>query len=169
MRPEDLKYFHGLTDDRKGGLTVFLEAGGEPELGRIAVAWVIKNRVEHPSFQGHDIETVCFHEAAFSCFLSLGNPEYPKAVAIAQAWDIHADPTAHIVSVDYTWTGMDALTLTQCLEIFEGVISGRVPTPFKTADVFMYYAAGTAKPSWADKLAQADPYRIGKHLFYRGR
>ena len=65
MKPEDEPIFHALTPQRIGGLTNYLEAGGEPDEGKIAQAWVIRNRVDHPSFQGNSVLTVCYHEAAF--------------------------------------------------------------------------------------------------------
>jgi|GEM_PF-1021579 len=168
MRPEDMKYFHALSADRIGGETVFLEAGGESTEGKVAVAWVVKNRVDHPSFQGNDVATVCFHQAAFSCYLSVDNPEYLKARAIAQNFDAFADPKTHVLT-PFKWGPADAGALFQCLAVFRDVWAGRIPSPFSTGDVFMYYAQGSPKPSWADKLQPASPAQIGKHLFYRGR
>jgi spore germination cell wall hydrolase CwlJ-like protein len=126
---------------------------------------VIKNRADHPcSFQGRDIVSVCYFPAAFSCYLATDG-QYVKAVSIAQAFDVFADPAARPL-ID-RWTRQDAQALRECWEIFKGVIAGEIPSPFETDDVFMYYAAGTKKPFWADKLVFAK--QIGGHLFYRGR
>jgi hypothetical protein len=163
VRPEDLAIFHALKPDQIGGETVYLEAGGEPEEGRIAVAWVIRMRVDHPSFQGRDVETVCFHEASFSCYLS-AQGTYAKALAIARDFPGHLYGGRPIQG----WSPLDARALSECHDIFEGVMSGSVPNPFAPLeDVFMYWAEGSPRPSWADKL----PFvrRIGKHNFHRGR
>lgn len=47
------------------GLTVYGEARGEPVEGRIAVAWVIKNRA---SSRRQTIQTVCLARYQFSCW-----------------------------------------------------------------------------------------------------
>ena len=175
MKPEDLKYFLALTPDRIGGETCFLEAANQGAPGRVAQCWTVRMRVEHPSFQGHDVETVCYHQDAFSCYLSLNNPEYPEALAIAKTFDLYADPTKRIAGWTddkgklHPWTPVDAAALAECWQTFKDVMSGKIPNPFKSNDVFMYYRKGSAKPSWANKLAPADPPQIADHLFFRGR
>lgn len=168
MKPGDLKYFHALTTVQIGGMTAYLEAAVDGEPGMIAQSWVVMDRVDHPSFQGNDVATVCYHEAAFSCYLSIDNPEYPKAVAIAKAFNLYADPTAHIAP-PFKWTAADATALRRACQIFADVMGGKIASPFSTNDVFMYFAAGTKRPAWADKLAPASPAQIGRHLFFRGR
>ena len=130
MKPEDEPIFHALTPQRIGGLTNYLEAGGEPDEGKIAQAWVIRNRVDHPSFQGNSVLTVCYHEAAFSCFLAIDNPEYSKAVAIAKAFDIHLDATIKLAGSP-PWARVDALALQRSCEILRSGDGRQGPEPLR--------------------------------------
>src|SRR5262245_20911607 len=53
---------------------VWGEARGEPLDGKTAVAWVIKNRADHPGWWGHGIAGVCRQPWQFSCW----NPDDPN-------------------------------------------------------------------------------------------
>jgi N-acetylmuramoyl-L-alanine amidase len=48
--------------------TVWAEARGEPWLGQVAVAWVIRNRASCPGWWGTDLISVCRAPAQFSCW-----------------------------------------------------------------------------------------------------
>ncbi|MBC8157732.1 MAG: cell wall hydrolase, partial [Alphaproteobacteria bacterium] len=48
--------------------TVWGEARGEDEIGKIAVAHVIKNRAKHPKWWGKTIMEVCLKPWQFSCW-----------------------------------------------------------------------------------------------------
>lgn len=99
------------TDDRVLDIvarTLWGEARGEPFLGLIAVAHVIRNRAARPGWWGVDVETVCLKPQQFSCW-NKGDPNYPylagfKAIpareyvrcreaAIAVLDGLEADPT----------------------------------------------------------------------------
>lgn len=58
------------------GRTVFGEARGQESLGQIAVAWVIRNRAEHPSWWGHTLSEVCKKPWQFSVW-NAGDPNLP--------------------------------------------------------------------------------------------
>lgn len=53
--------------------TLLGEARGEPLDGQVAVAWVIRNRAERPSWWGGTITDVCLKAWQFSCW-SDGDP-----------------------------------------------------------------------------------------------
>jgi hypothetical protein len=166
MNLKDQVVFRKLTPVKIGGLTIYLEAGGQIEPAKEAVGWVIRNRVDHPSFQGNDVESVCFHHDAFSCYLSLDNPEYEKALAVAANFDLHVDPACPR-GVYKDWHPGDAYSLAGSLVAFRGVQNGYIASPFATGDVFMYYREGSPKPKWAETLTFSK--QIGELLFYRGR
>lgn len=84
--------------------TVFLEAEGEPWLGKLGVAWVIRSRADDT---GPDIQSIVLAPAQFSCWLEgvrrraearLCSAEGPaleecwKAAASAY-WRLGGDPT----------------------------------------------------------------------------
>lgn len=92
--------------------TLFGEARGEPEAGQLAVAWVIRNRVEWPGaphWWGSTIGDVCRKAYQFSCWnendpncslvqtLKPGTPEYDDLKRVA-SWVLEGnadDPTGH--------------------------------------------------------------------------
>lgn len=66
-----------LSDLRRVALTIKGEAEGEPWIGKVAVAWCIRNRVEmdlhgdgKPDWWGEGYETVCMKPSQFSCWPS---------------------------------------------------------------------------------------------------
>lgn len=67
--------------------TIYGEARSEPWLGQLAVAWVIRNRADRPSWWGHDVESVCRKPLQFSAWNS-DDPNLP----ILQAATLEAQP-----------------------------------------------------------------------------
>ena len=57
------------------GLTVYGEARGQPLEGQRAVAWVIRNRADHPCWWGSNIIDVCLKKSQFSCW-NADDPNY---------------------------------------------------------------------------------------------
>jgi len=64
--------------------TVYLEAGGEPDAGKLAVAWVIKNRMVR---RDQSIATVILAPAQFSCWTIPASAEARLARLDTVAWD----------------------------------------------------------------------------------
>jgi len=58
MRQEDKQIFDSLEPWQAMGLCIEREAGGEPREGKIAVATVILERVDHRSWDGKTIKEV---------------------------------------------------------------------------------------------------------------
>lgn len=120
-------------------LTIYFEARGEPDIGKLAVGHVVKNRAEHPLFPERICDVVKQGEpkAAFRCQFSWwcdGASDRPRdgkswqrSRALAQRvfWDYSEDPT-------------------------EGAL---------------WYHADYVAPAWG-KVLQRGP-QIGRHVFYR--
>lgn len=123
--------------------TVWAEAEGEPEAGRIAVAWAIRNRAEHPSGRyGRTLAEVVRKPKQFSCWND-GNPRLAKLHALRIG--------------DPGYLG--------CMWIVVGVALGLLADP--TGGCTHYHAADLAlRPLWARN--RLPHIRIGDHIFYRG-
>lgn len=100
--------------------TVLGEAEGEPVEGKVAVAWVIRNRVDSPQFPDTSAK-VCLQPMQFSCWNS-GSPRLrvmsnPKAYVSEESWTecflaameamfrLKGDPTGganHYLNLDVT-------------------------------------------------------------------
>jgi N-acetylmuramoyl-L-alanine amidase len=146
MRLEDRKTFYALDPAKAMALTVYLEARGEPKEGQEAVAWVIMNRANHPSWMGKDVVSVCFQPKQFSGYND-DNPEYPLALRIASDFENQCKHDA---------------SLMECYEVSCSVLSGAVMNPFGRPDVF-YYHTLTSHPSWDS--AYKEVAVIGNHKF----
>ena len=125
--------------------TIWGEARGEPLLGKIAVAYVIYNRVtmdlhgaSKPDWWGEGVIGVCQNPAQFSC------------------WNEHDNNRAKMLAVS-----ADDDAAKECLYVALGVWLGHLSDP--TAGATHYHAISVA-PAWAkDKAGQ----QIGNHVFYR--
>lgn len=116
------------------------EARGEPRLGQQAVAWVIRNRVDLPSWWGKTVSEVCKHRFQFSCWN--GGPD-----------------TDHIVNLDPQTLEFQELSQT-AKSVFDGTVND--PTNGAT----MYKVTGTTA-SWDNAVAGIEPVIIGHHSFWR--
>lgn len=102
-------------------LTVWAEARGETPKGQIAVAWVIKNRYEHPRWWSRNrndgipddtIAAVCRDPWQFSCW----NPNDPNRVKLADERTLFRDDFKAIREL--------------CVRVLEN----EIPDPTNTAD-----------------------------------
>ncbi len=125
--------------------TVYGEARGEIETGKIAVAWCIRNRAEldlgndgKPDWWGEGIGGVCLKPYQFSCWLPK-DPMFPK---------INAAKTSQLLD---------------CLKACYAVLVGEAPDP--TGGATHYYAAAIASPPWA--VGRTPAAVIGAHRFFR--
>lgn len=119
-------------------LCVFREARGESYLGKVAVAWSIKNRVMKPSWYGSSYSSVILHKKQYSSF----NADDPNA-------------TKFPVESDVSWI--------ESLEVCEQVYSGIVADP--TGGSTHYHATSVAPP-WAVDPTTVFKIEIGHHRFY---
>jgi spore germination cell wall hydrolase CwlJ-like protein len=102
--------------------TIYGEARGQPYVGQVAVAWVIRNRAEHPKWWGLNLKDVCLRPAQFSC------------------WNQNDANRAIITSVT-----ADDPNFRRSLGIMALVLSGDLPDP--TDGSTNYYT--TSRPTWA--------------------
>jgi len=121
--------------------TVWGEARGEEELGKIAVAWVVKNRAADPKWWGHDVIGVCLKPYQFSCWLK-SDPNRKKLLAVTEDDPVFAD----------------------CKKICAAVLAGEIPDP--TGGATSYYADTMVNPPrWAKQMYTL--CKIGRHVFLR--
>jgi len=103
--------FGHLTDEKLLALTIYGEARGELEAGKIAVGSVILERVEHRNWDGKTIREVCLMPYQFSCYLP-GDPNFPILKKIA------ADPGK---------AAAGNVTFRLCSDVAAGLLSGSIP------------------------------------------
>lgn len=128
--------------------TIYGEARGEAWEGKIAVAWVIRNRVEvdlhgdgKPDWWGEGYAQVCLTPYQFSCW-NKNDPNLPKLLGVTVE-----DPYFRV-----------------CLAAAAAVVSNLVPDPTKGAR--HYKTTTLAWPaSWGPQRIPLA--RIGSHSFYR--
>lgn len=120
--------------------TIYGEARGEPDLGKIAVGWVIQNRLALNTWYGNTVSAVCLKPYQFSCW-NLGNPNLPKLRAATEA-DSH---------------------FAKCRDASIKVLSSDVQDP--TNGATHYHAAYIKPPPWT--IGAKFTVRIGNHLFYK--
>lgn len=128
--------------------TVWGESRGQPFLGQVGVAWVIKNRVNadlgednKPDWWGEGYKGVCLKPWQFSCW-NKNDPNYPQIST---------------VSLD------DSKSYRRSFAIMTLVMAGDIPDP--TNGATHYYANYIPAPAWAKGK---DPVAvIGDHIFFR--
>lgn len=123
--------------------TIFGEARGEPTAGQMAVAWVIRNRVEQPSWWGKTPDEVCTHPYQFSCW----NANDPNS-SLLKLMSSH--------NLRYQWF----------LGVVKVVFKSQGTDP--TGGATHYKVRGT-KASWDSEVEQKGiaPVSIGKHDFFK--
>ena len=119
--------------------TVWGEARGESLQGKVGVAWVIRNRADHPDWWGDEIATVCLKKAQFSCWLET-DPNRAKLMAVTPENE----------------------SFRECLMVTAGVLTGNFPDPTGGAN---HYHAKSVNPKWA--RGKEPTVRLHNHVFYR--
>lgn len=128
-------------------LCIYREASGEPDLGKHAVGWVIKNRVEHPSWMGSTYPEVILHKSQFSSF-NLPDKEG------------HVDTNNLRFPIPTTDPSYGP-----CLLAAKHVYEGTTPDP--TGGAIQYFADSIPPPTWAKDFIPT--VKIGRHQFYRSK
>lgn len=101
------------------GLTVWREARGETELGRVAVAHSVLNRVARPSWWGRDLCEVLGKKWQYSSLAAPGDPQLILWPRIE----------------DHSWL--------ECLTVAAQVLAGAVSNPVPGADSYHDVSIGT--------------------------
>lgn len=120
--------------------TIYGEARGEPETGRLGVAWVIVNRAKDDERRWpRTVAGVAKQPYQFSC------------------WNRNDPNSYKILRVD-----LFDLTFRRCYAISALVLSESVDDPTQGSN---HYHAATINPKWAHGI---DPTAVlGQHLFYK--
>jgi N-acetylmuramoyl-L-alanine amidase len=121
--------------------TIMGEARGESDQGKIAVGWVIVNRVKARKWYSGSIFEVCRKPYQFSCW-NVGDPNL-SIITRAKAGDSIFD---------------------SCVDVAQKVLSQSVGDPAGKAT--HYYANYISQPAWA-KPPAVFTTQIGVHLFYK--
>ncbi len=119
--------------------TIYGEARGETLDGKIAVAWIIRNRVKRAGWWGGTYTEVCLHPKQFSCW---NDDQELRKNRIAMLDAVEDD-------------------LLECLYVAAGVITGDIPDPTGGS---CHYHASNVHPKWAE--GHTSHATIGHHLFY---
>lgn len=147
---------NGLSDVDVLALTLYGEARGEPVEGRIAVACVIRNRVNadlgndgKPDWWGEGYAGVCLKPSQFSCWndRDKNRPLLDTLAAKCAAGSPILDPGFQ-----------------ECRWIAAGVIDGLVLP--RVGRATHYYADYLQPPAWAAKATLVA--RVRSHLFFEG-
>jgi N-acetylmuramoyl-L-alanine amidase len=136
-RPEDIDELTLLA------CLVWGEARGESSLGRTAVAWVVRNRVQHANASrfGKGWHGVILSPLQFSCFNA-------------------ADPNSKKLLSPTTWGSEDVWA--GCYQAAAGVYFRLAPDPTLGAD---HYHTGAVAPVWS--RGRTPTIVIGSHRFFR--
>lgn len=150
--PSDL--VTALTDPQLLTITIFGEARGEPIEGQIAVACVIRNRVQIGRW-GASYAKVCLAPWQFSCWRPEGGREnYETVVAAAEM-------------LARSTTLPDDTLLRQCAWVSQGVIGHWILDTVTDATHYVTTALyETSPPKWAAN--QQPVCRVGSHVFFAG-
>jgi hypothetical protein len=111
LRKKLFETFGHLTDAQLMGACVWAEARGEVREGKIAVASVVMERVEHRAWDGTTVKGVILCPHQFSAFLPLDR-NYRRLAEFAADFE-----TAMIASPP----------LANCVAIAEGILAGDIP------------------------------------------
>lgn len=120
---------------------IFSEAANESSLGKVAVGWVVRNRVENERFP-NTYQGVIFQSWQFSGVNSA-------------LWE----KTYQIDKMTY----FEKTVWQECIEIADKVIKGTIADPTGGAD--HYYNPSLVSPYWAKKMTITRT--IGNHLFLK--
>ena len=136
--------FDQLNDKQIMALTIYGEARGEPEEGKIAVGSVILERVKQGGWFGHSIGEVCLKPYQFSCYLP-NDPNYPKLCHIAEMWDFK-------IAQDEA--------LKECFDVASGLIDGTIQPNIRAT----HYETFVTHASWEKSMTLVAT--IGTQRFY---
>lgn len=123
-------------------MLIFGEARGEPFSGKCGVASVVRNRVEHPRWWGHDLRTVILKPFQFSCF-NQGDPNREKLLM----------PLRYEENTVYD----------ECYEVAIGILDNDLPD--NTAHSDHYFDCSISPPKWA--RPECLTKKLGRLTFYR--
>ncbi len=122
-----------------GAATVFMEASGEPDEGKLAVASVLVNRLKTGRW-GKTLAAVCFAPHQFSSWNYTGS---------------NMERLANINDIDPV--------LAACEQAMSNAMHGTAPDP--TGAALYYFADYIDPPAWSHNLTFT--IKIGRHEFFK--
>lgn len=135
--------FHDDSDQIILARAIFGEGRNLPEIGRVAIGWVIRNRVEDARW-GNTYHDVILKKLQFSAF------------------NIH-DPNRHIVE-NPTKNQNEQKAWHECYVIAGTIIQGTIPDPTEGAN--HYYSTFIRPPKWTRAHGATLTLRVENTLFY---
>lgn len=135
--------FHEDSDQIILARAIFGEGRNLPEIGRVAIGWVIRNRVEDARW-GNTYHDVILQKLQFSAF------------------NIH-DPNRHIVE-NPTENQSEQKAWHESYVIAGNIIQGTIPDPTEGAN--HYYSTFIRPPKWTRAQGAALTLRVENTLFY---
>lgn len=123
---------------------IFGEGRSLSEQGRIAIGWVVRNRIGYSQW-GIAYHDVILHPSHFSAFNKTDRNR--KLVE---------DPSSDLTQRN-AWH--------QCYDLASGILSGSIPDPTKGAN--HYYSTFIKPPDWAHSKGAVLTLRVENTLFYR--
>ncbi len=150
----NIRDFSHLSPAQLMAITLWAEARGEPRDGKISVASVILERVNHRGWDGKSIHEVCLWPRQFSCF----NPDdiqRPKLVKFAK---------------DIDFSISNDKILKECYDISNGILTGNIQRDFDIMRTHccQYLNAVTAAKTRAKWIAAGIKSLkiVGRHEFF---
>lgn len=144
-------------------LTMDGEGRGESILGRVAIAWTVKNRVIRDRADlDPTIRQACLRRAQYSCWWAFGGKENAERTLMMADAALRTSGLAHSGISTSEWAKFNE---SQYLAV--GVIRGVLQDPTKGATHYITKALyATNPPTWARTAhISAD---IGNHFFFSG-
>lgn len=148
MKLEDVPLFKKLADGDLLGLLMYLEGRGEPIEGRIAIANVVRNRVNKSESKSYFVIITAKNQ--FSCFNS-NDKNYDIGLKIAT--DIFSGKMPEDLTRKFQ----------ECRWVAHGIINGSILDNVGGAQ--FYFNPKIVIPSWADKMTVIKI--IGNHEFLK--
>ena len=143
MKPEHLKFFQNLSEDKLLALCILGEARGEPIEGRIAVGNAIRNRVKNRKWDGETYHEVILMPKQFSCFDDANLNHMLNIIEAPKSYGIRWKEAQWIAT---------------------GIINNLLADNTKKA---LNYHANYVNPPWAKKMVRT--IQIGNHIFYKDK
>ena len=151
MTPDDYAILRALDARQIVGITIDLEARGEPIEGKIGVGCVLRNRVR-TRYRGDSYLAVCLAPKQFSAWND-GDPNQARGLAIARKL-LGGEQLEEVTR--------------ECLYVALGIVTDQIRDRVGAS---RHYHALSVRPAWAETHPGSFPIAVatlGRHRFYVG-
>lgn len=150
LAPEMKALVEKVTEPQRVAATLWGEARSEPIQGIVAVAHVIRNRVQKPGWWGKDFSSVCLSPNQFSCWTRAGGDKnYERLLSLMRQF---ADGKA-----------IEEAGARECIGVAHLIIGNYLRDNTKSSCHY-HTATLTPRPKWAK--GHAPVIQVGRHVFY---